>query len=229
MSGDILHVENLSRRFGTSGTAVSALAGVSLRVRTGERVAVVGPSGSGKSTLLNLLGLLDTPSAGRYWFDGEDVAGLDADRRARLRNRDIGFVFQRAHLLPGLSAFDNVAMPLHYARLSRAAITAAAEGALAAVGLQARAAHRPHELSGGERQRVAIARAIARAPRLLLADEPTGALDSRTGALVMEVIESLAAAQGFTVLMITHDHAVAARFPRVLRIRDGRLDGDGPG
>ncbi|MBA3774557.1 MAG: ABC transporter ATP-binding protein [Ramlibacter sp.] len=205
---------------------VHALAGVSLSVMGGERVAILGPSGSGKSSLLNLVGLLDRPTEGRCRIDGQDVAALDSQARARLRNEKIGFVFQHFHLLPNLTALDNVALPLHYARMPRREIDERAAAALVAVGLSARQVHRPEQLSGGERQRVAIARAIVRTPSLLLADEPTGSLDSENGQHILELIEELNRVQRITVLMITHDAGIAARFPRCIHMRDGRILAD---
>ena len=201
---------------------VVALAGVDLDIRAGEFVAIMGPSGSGKSTLMNLIGCLDTPSSGRYLCDGEDVATLDAEARARLRRDKIGFVFQGFHLLPRMSALENVALPMGYVGVSPDERLARAQAALASVGLGERTGHRPNELSGGQQQRVAIARALINAPPILLADEPTGALDSRTGAEILALFKQLQQ-RGHTVVLITHDADVAAHCDRVVVMRDGRM------
>ena len=201
---------------------VVALAGVDLDIRAGEFVAIMGPSGSGKSTLMNLIGCLDTPSSGRYLCDGEDVATLDAEARARLRRDKIGFVFQGFHLLPRMSALENVALPLGYVSVAPDERLSRAQAALASVGLGERTGHRPNELSGGQQQRVAIARALINAPPILLADEPTGALDSRTGEEILALFKQLQQ-RGHTVVLITHDADVAAHCDRVVVMRDGRM------
>jgi putative ABC transport system ATP-binding protein len=201
---------------------VQALCDVDLQVASGEFVALMGASGSGKSTLLHLLGCLDTPTSGRYLLEGRDVGTLPRDERARVRNRRIGFIFQTFNLLPRLSARDNVALPLLYRGHERDVDKRALE-ALAAVGLAERASHRPNELSGGERQRVAIARALITSPALILADEPTGNLDSRTGAEIMRLLAEIVRAQGATVVMVTHDAHVAGYAGRTLHMRDGLL------
>jgi len=205
-----------------SEAEVVALHGVDLRIDHGEFVAIIGPSGSGKSTLMNLIGCLDTPSSGTYRCDGVDVATLDAEQRARLRRDKIGFVFQGFNLLPRMSALENVAMPLSYANVPRAERLQRAQEALEAVGLGARTGHRPSELSGGQQQRVAIARALIHRAPILLADEPTGALDSRTGAEILALFERLQA-DGHTVVLITHDAEVAAHAGRTFVMRDGEL------
>jgi putative ABC transport system ATP-binding protein len=188
----------------------------------GEFVAVMGPSGSGKSTFMNLLGLLDQPSRGRYRLDGEDVAGLDADARATMRNRKLGFVFQSFNLLPRATAVENVALPLVYAGVPRGERRRRAAAVLDTLGLGARLDHTPLELSGGQQQRVAIARALVNEPGAILADEPTGALDSRTGLEIMALFQALHA-RGITLVVVTHDPEIAAFATRVLTFRDGRL------
>ena len=205
-----------------SEAEVVALRGVDLSVMPGEFIAIMGPSGSGKSTLMNLIGCLDTPSSGQYLCDGVDVATLDAEELATLRRDKIGFVFQGFHLLPRMSALDNVAMPLGYARVPPAERHGRARAALEAVGLGARVDHRPNELSGGQQQRVAIARALINNPPVLLADEPTGALDSRTGEEILALFKRLRD-DGHTVVLITHDAHVAAHADRVCVMRDGEL------
>jgi len=201
---------------------VVALKGVDLRIARGDFVAIMGPSGSGKSTLMNLIGCLDTASSGRYACDGVDVSTLDAEELAALRRDKIGFVFQGFNLLPRMSALDNVAMPLGYARVPHAQRHERARAALASVGLAERAGHLPSELSGGQQQRVAIARALINQPPILLADEPTGALDSRTGEEIMALFERLRDAD-HTVILITHEAEVAAHADRVFMMRDGQL------
>ena len=201
---------------------VVALKGVDLRIARGDFVAIMGPSGSGKSTLMNLIGCLDTASSGRYACDGIDVSTLDAEELAALRGDKIGFVFQGFNLLPRMSALDNVAMPLGYARVPHAQRHERARAALASVGLAERAGHLPSELSGGQQQRVAIARALINQPPILLADEPTGALDSRTGEEIMALFERLRDAD-HTVILITHEAEVAAHADRVFMMRDGEL------
>ncbi|MFD4639926.1 ABC transporter ATP-binding protein [Lentzea sp. NPDC058436] len=204
---------------------VRALDDVSLTLRAGEAVAIVGPSGSGKSTLLNLLGTLDRPSSGTVLLDGHDISALSDRRLSALRGRRIGFVFQQFHLADGLSAIDNVATGLLYAGTARKWRTAMATEALTRVGLGHRLRHRPHELSGGERQRVAIARAVVNRPALVLADEPTGALDTTTGRAVLDLLLDLNR-EGTTLAVITHDREVAARLPRQVEIRDGRIQAE---
>jgi putative ABC transport system ATP-binding protein len=201
---------------------VVALRGVDLRILQGEFVAIMGPSGSGKSTLMNLLGCLDTPSAGVYRCDGVDVATLDAEERARLRLDKIGFVFQGFNLLPRMSALENVSMPMGYANVHRGERLQRAHAALAAVGLGNREGHKPSEMSGGQQQRVAIARALINRPPILLADEPTGALDSRTGEEILALFKSLQR-DGHTVVLITHDPDVAHHCDRIFVMRDGEL------
>jgi len=201
---------------------VVALRDVTLRIGAGEFVAIMGPSGSGKSTLMNLLGCLDTPSSGSYRCDGIDVATLDAEQRAALRLEKIGFVFQGFNLLPRMNALENVAMPMGYANVHREERLQRARDALQAVGLAERASHRPSELSGGQQQRVAIARALINRPPILLADEPTGALDSRTGEEILALFKRLQQ-EDHTVVLITHDPDVAQHCDRIFVMRDGRI------
>jgi putative ABC transport system ATP-binding protein len=217
----LIAAEGLARDYQLGRTVVPALRGVDVTIAANEFVALMGPSGCGKSTLLHLLGCLDTPSRGRYWLEGRDVSGMSATERARLRNARLGFVFQSFYLLPGFSALENVALPLIYQRGSKD-VDARAAAALARVGLAERAAHRPNELSGGERQRVAIARALVNQPALLLADEPTGNLDSATGGEVLALLEALWRG-GLTIVLVTHDTQVAAYAQRTLHLRDGRI------
>jgi putative ABC transport system ATP-binding protein len=217
----LIAAEDLRRDYHLGNTTVHALRGVDLRIAAGEFVALMGPSGCGKSTLLYLLGCLDTPSHGTYRLEGRDVSHLGVGERARLRNSRLGFVFQSFYLLPGFSALENVALPLIYRR-GRQPVIERAAAALERVGLAGRAAHRPNELSGGERQRVTIARALVNQPAILLADEPTGNLDSGTGAEVMALFRELWQA-GLTILLVTHDAQVAASAQRSLHLRDGRF------
>jgi ABC-type lipoprotein export system ATPase subunit len=217
----MIELQGIGRTYRSpGGEPVEALRDVSLRIDRGEFVAIVGTSGSGKSTLMNVLGLLDRPDAGRYLLDGQDVSGLDADRQAKARNQCIGFVFQAFHLLPRTSALENVELPLLYS--DRADIAGLGKRALESVGLADRLDHRPSELSGGQQQRVAIARALVNEPGLLLADEPTGNLDTRSAAEVLDVFETLNRA-GRTIVLVTHDPSVAARCGRVARIEAGRI------
>ncbi|HET7603379.1 MAG TPA: ABC transporter ATP-binding protein [Gemmatimonadales bacterium] len=227
MNPDVLRVVGLERRYDMGGEIVHALRGVSLTIRRNEYVAIMGPSGSGKSTMMNILGCLDTPDAGEYWLNGEEVSRLGDDALARVRNREIGFVFQTFNLLPRASALHNVELPLIYAGLGAAERRERAEQALARVGLGDRMHHRPNELSGGQRQRVAIARALVNRPSILLADEPTGNLDSTTSAEIMAVFSELHA-QGQTVVMVTHEPDIAACAERIITLRDGRVESDRP-
>jgi putative ABC transport system ATP-binding protein len=218
---NVIRTENLTRTYTVGNSIVNALRGANIEVRTGEFVALMGPSGSGKSTMMHLLGCLDTPTAGRYLLEERDVSTLSKDERARVRNNRIGFIFQTFNLLPRLSALENVQLPLLYGRPNGDA-TQRASQALERVGLIQRAHHRPTELSGGERQRVAISRALVTDPALILADEPTGNLDSKTGADVMRLLVELCT-EGRTILMVTHDANVAAHAGRILHMQDGEI------
>jgi putative ABC transport system ATP-binding protein len=216
----MIEMSGIRKVYRTGRVDVEALRGVDLTIGAGEYVAVVGPSGSGKSTLMNILGCLDTPSTGSYVLSGEAVAGLDRNRLAEIRNRKIGFVFQNFNLLPYASALENVALPLLFGGVGAAERKERAEGMLARVGLQDRIDHKPTELSGGQMQRVAIARALVNRPAIVLADEPTGNLDSASGQAIVALFSELHAA-GQTIIMITHDNAVARLASRVVRIQDG--------
>jgi putative ABC transport system ATP-binding protein len=225
MNPEVLRVAGLERRYDMGGEVVHALRGVSLTSRRPEYVAIMGPSGSGKSTMMNILGCLDTPDAGEYWLNGEEVSKLGDDALARVRNREIGFVFQTFNLLPRASALHNVELPLIYAGLSAGERRERAEQALVRVGLAERMHHRPNELSGGQRQRVAIARALVNRPSILLADEPTGNLDSTTSEEIMAVFQELHD-EGQTVVMVTHEPDIAAYAERVITLRDGKVASD---
>jgi putative ABC transport system ATP-binding protein len=222
---DLISIRGLGKDYHLGSETVNALRSVDLDIGRNEFVAVMGPSGSGKSTLLNLVGCLDTPTRGNYALDGELVSGLDEDALADIRNRKIGFVFQTFNLLPRATALANVELPLFYACVSRAERRSRAVEILCQVGLAERMEHRPTELSGGQRQRVAIARALVIAPALLLADEPTGNLDSETGAEILALFDRLHE-QGQTIVLVTHEADIAARAERVLFLRDGRVDRD---
>ena len=220
----LIDLRGITRTYGRGAAAFQALRGVDLQVQAGEFVAIMGPSGSGKSTAMNILGLLDTPSSGEYRFLGAPVQQLSRDARARLRRRYFGFVFQGFHLLPRTSALENVELPLIYRGEPARQRHAAARAALADVGLEGWEHHTPAELSGGQQQRVAIARAIVTQPRVLLADEPTGNLDSKRSHEIMQLITRLNRERGITVLMVTHEADIAAYAPRVVHFRDGRIE-----
>jgi putative ABC transport system ATP-binding protein len=223
----LLSLRGLTKVYGAGDTAFQALAGVDLDIEAGEFVAIMGPSGSGKSTAMNMLGLLDTPTAGEYFFKGVPVQGLGRDERALIRRQYLGFVFQGFHLLARTSALENVELPLVYRGMPAAQRRAQALQALADVGLTDWAHRTPAELSGGQQQRVAIARAMVTQPQILLADEPTGNLDTQRGHEIMELIQRLNREQGITVLMVTHENDIAAYAQRTIRFVDGRIAKDG--
>ena len=217
----MIATENLWKTYDMgSEQQVHALRGVNLRIRHNEYVAIMGPSGSGKSTLMNLIGCLDSPSQGQYWLNGQLVSELDDDELARIRNKEIGFVFQTFNLLARATSLHNVELPLIYAGMPAEQRTARAKEALAAVGMESRMTHKPNELSGGQRQRVAIARALVNKPAIILADEPTGNLDSQTGNEIMALFDRLHA-EGNTIVLVTHEHDIAEYAHRVVSIRDG--------
>ena len=221
----VIQVVDLVREYVMGAEPIRALHGVSLEIRRNEYVAIMGPSGSGKSTLMNILGCLDTPTSGEYWLNGQEVSRMPDDALARVRNQEIGFVFQTFNLLPRATALQNVELPLIYAGVSGRARREQARTALARVGLGDRMSHRPNELSGGQRQRVAIARALVNQPSILLADEPTGNLDSGTSEEIMRVFQALHA-QGQTVVVVTHEADIAAHAERTVLLRDGRIATD---
>jgi putative ABC transport system ATP-binding protein len=223
----VIEIEGVTKLYKMGEEIIHALCGISLQIRRNEYLAVMGPSGSGKSTLMNMLGCLDTPTAGRYDFTGKNVAHMVDDELAEIRNREIGFVFQTFNLLPRSDALHNVELPLIYAGLSPHLRRERAMEALANVGLGDRVHHRPNELSGGQRQRVAIARALVNHPSIILADEPTGNLDSKTGAEIMELFEQLYT-EGNTIIVVTHEEDIARHARRVVRLRDGLIESDGP-
>jgi len=221
----LIEVADLTKQYMMGSEEVWALDGVTLTVEEGEYVAVMGPSGSGKSTLMNMLGCLDTPTGGTYHLRGEDVSTFSDDELAEIRNREIGFVFQTFNLLPRVDCLRNAELPLIYAGMPRAERRERAAEALRSVGLGDRLDHRPNELSGGQRQRVATARALVNRPSLLLADEPTGNLDSETGGEIMQLLEQLHR-QGNTILLVTHEEEIAHHARRIIHLRDGRLERD---
>ncbi len=223
MEEHVIRAENLTKIYRMGDIEVRALDGVSFSINQGEVVAIMGPSGSGKSTLMNILGCLDRPTGGEYYLDGKLVSHLKDDDLASIRNQKVGFVFQSFNLLPRATALANVELPLRYAGLSRGRRDRARE-ALESVGLADRVAHRPTELSGGQQQRVAIARALINNPSILMADEPTGNLDSKSGKEIMELISRLNRERGTTIIIVTHDQGVAAQTKRILRMRDGKLE-----
>jgi putative ABC transport system ATP-binding protein len=223
MNQPVIQLEDITKVYQMGEVEVHALRGVSLRVEPGEMLAIMGPSGSGKSTLMNVIGCLDQSTAGAYWLDGEEVDELDDDNLAQIRNRRIGFIFQTFNLLARTTALENVSLPLIYAGVPRAERLRQAQAALESVGLGDRISHTPTELSGGQQQRVAIARALINQPSIILADEPTGNLDSGSGREVMAILQQLNRERGITVVLVTHDQSIARHTSRIVHLYDGRV------
>ncbi len=217
----VIGMQNVTKTYQMGDVQVTALNGVSFEIEQGEMVAITGPSGSGKSTLMNIIGCLDTPTSGSYILDGMNVSQMSDDAQADVRNKKIGFVFQQFNLLPRTAAIDQVELPMVYAGVPDR--TERAQEALKSVGLGERLHHRPNELSGGQQQRVAIARALVNNPSIILADEPTGNLDSKSGAEIMNIFQSLNRDKGLTIVLVTHDPSIAAQAQRVIRVRDGLI------
>jgi putative ABC transport system ATP-binding protein len=225
MSSALIKLNGIVRQFTIGSETIKALRDVSLEISKNEYVALMGPSGSGKSTLMNLLGCLDTPNSGQYWLNGKDVSKMEDDELAEIRNKEIGFVFQTFNLLPRSTALENVALPLIYAGYNKAERDEKAKKVLEQVGLKDRMSHRPNELSGGQRQRVAVARALVNNPSIILADEPTGNLDSKTSYEIMALFEEIHK-QGNTIILVTHEEDIALHAHRIVRMRDGKIESD---
>jgi putative ABC transport system ATP-binding protein len=227
MANLVIDIKGIGKAYRIGEVTVNALKEVDLQIERGEYVALMGPSGSGKSTLMNILGCLDTPSKGKYWLNGTDVSHMTDNELAEIRNKEIGFIFQTFNLLARNTSLDNVALPLVYAGVSKKDRIIRAEKALTSVGLGDRMDHKPNELSGGQRQRVAIARALVNTPSIILADEPTGNLDTKTSHEIMELLEEIHNS-GNTVIIVTHEEDIAKRAKRIVRLRDGVIESDGP-
>ena len=223
MSNTVVRLENVVKTYSMGESEVHALAGISFKIEQGEFLSIMGPSGSGKSTCMNMIGCLDRPTSGLVEINGKETAKMDEKELAVLRNQTVGFVFQQYHLISSMNVLENVMLPLKYARVEHNERVERAKEALEAVGLGERLKHRPHELSGGQKQRVAIARAMITRPKILLADEPTGALDSTTGKQVMEMFARINKEQGTTIIIVTHDPGIGASTKRCIRILDGRI------
>ncbi|NTS42814.1 ABC transporter ATP-binding protein [Flavisolibacter sp. BT320] len=221
----VIHLQDIYKNYYLGNVVIEVLKGISLSIQRGEYVALMGPSGSGKSTLMNIIGCLDTPTSGTYTLNGQAVSGMSDDNLADVRNREIGFVFQQFHLLPRLTALENVALPLVYAGVPKKQRNARAAEVVGKVNLSDRSHHKPSELSGGQNQRVAIARALINNPSLILADEPTGNLDSKTSGEIMAIFDQIHAA-GNTVILVTHEEDIAAHAHRIIRLKDGLVETD---
>jgi putative ABC transport system ATP-binding protein len=219
----LIDLQNISKIYTVGDQEVTALNGVDLKIEAGELLSIVGPSGAGKSTLMDIIGLLDTPTLGTVLFNGQDISTVNDDQRSEMRNQEIGFAFQSFFLLPELTALQNVSLPLTYRKMSAKAIKEQAAVMLTQVGLGDRMHHKPSELSGGQQQRVAIARALVTTPKILLADEPTGALDSKTSADIIDLLRDLNQKNNVTVIIVTHDDDIAAECPRHIHIKDGKI------
>ncbi|MCE1200674.1 MAG: ABC transporter ATP-binding protein [Bacteroidia bacterium] len=225
MPEEVIRLNGITRHYKVGTEVVKALRGIDLEIKRNEYVALMGPSGSGKSTLMNLIGCLDTPTSGSYWLNGKDVSGLNDNELAEIRNKEIGFIFQTFNLLPRSTALENVMLPLVYAGVNKAGRKEMAEKVLADVQLADRMHHKPNELSGGQRQRVAIARALVNQPSILLADEPTGNLDSKTSIEIMALLEEIHK-KGNTIILVTHEEDIAKHAHRIVRLRDGNIETD---